>query len=746
MRKFFKRSLSLMTFGVLTASMLSGALTASADVADSGNNIITESTAIDQLKTDALEEYSAQDYTNSSIPSDYRVLFVECKSIATNSLTYNTSSIDDTIFNEAVQNFEDSVETFSNYNVNIITEKKSIADTITCTGASYVQYSDIDNYLADLAPAGYYDAVLVCGAVSEFTLGVTSKRQFDGETGYGYAYVTICTNNDKNSINKGTDTSYPYLTTTNVAIHEWLHTLEAYGDLGIVYPNTHGYLENYTETSAASIYSSALEEDDCCYCTYEDIFGITSDNIDTHAENDSMSYSSSSYYSNNYYRWPIYQTSGIEVRLTNFYKAVLRGEVYDISESRNVGMFPKLWKITPKKMFLGTYTLKLSNNNMYFYNNDGSLSYTSTYTNDIKFQWNLVYDFKYGNVAIISNLDYKRFDINNLYVSSTCLNLGYCTGYNTAQTFKPVSNSDGTYKFQCIIPGKDSYFIRLYGTSMGLSTINSYNSWVLTKVNTYEGEYYIKSVSENKYLTADDKVMSVTGFTASDNQKWKLRYYNDGFYTISPSNNTSLYFDVNNNSDTDGRLVSLGNWTGYPTAQSWQFRYNSDGTYYIVPLVSTTRGLTYNDGFSITTLNGNNNQKWVIEKVNSGKEIFEGKYWIKNSNGQYLGYSGSKLNLGQTASTWNFTSYKDNYYFISPVGSSSVLYWDVMNNYDIEGNSVNLYVYTGYNTAQTWKIAIQDDGSAAIIPMISLTRGLTFKNSTSVISTSYDYWYLEKVD
>lgn len=745
-KKLFKKLLNFLTFGMVTASMLTGSLTVNADVADSGNNLITESNVIDNLRNEAIKEYASKKYTNSSIPSDYRVLFVECKSIATNNSTYNTTPVDDSIFNEAVQNFEKSVESFSNYNVNIITEKKYITNTITCTGASYVQYSDIQDYLSDLAPSGYYDAVLVCGAVSEFTLGVASKRQFDGATGYGYAYVTICTNNDRNSINKAADESYPYLYTTNVAIHEWLHTLEAYGELGIAYPNTHGYLEDYTEKSAASVYSSsASAEDDCCYCTYEDVFEVTSDNIDAYSEDHSISYANSSYY-NDYYRWPVYQTSGIEARLTNFYKAVLRGEVYNISESRNVGMFPKLWNMTPRKMFLGTYTLKLNNNNMYFYNNNGSLSYTSNYTNDSKFQWNLVYDFKNGNIAIISNSDYRRFDITNLYVSPTCLNLGYSTGYSTAQTFKPILNSDGTYKFQCVIPGYSSYYIRLYESSMGVSNINSYNNWVLTKVNAYEGEYYIKSVSENKYLTVNDRSMSVTGFAASDNQKWKLRYYNDGFYTISPSSNTSLYFDVNNNSNTEGRLVALGKWTGYPTAQSWQLRYNSDGSYYIVPLVSTTRGLTYNNGFSITTLNGNDNQKWIIERVDGGKEIFEGKYKIKNSNNKYLGYDGNTLNIGQTASTWSFKSYGDNYYFISPIESSSTLYWDVNNNYDFDDNRVQLHIRTGYNTAQTWKIVMQDDGSVAIIPMVSLTRGLAFINSISVISTSYDYWYLEKVD
>lgn len=743
-KKLFKRFINVLTVGTLTASLFTGTFMAHADIADSGNNIVTECTQISNLKTAALNEYKSGSYSNSSIPADYRVLFVECKSIKTSKKTYNTTSVEDTIFNEAVKNFEDSVESFSNYNVNIIADKKYISETINCTG-SYVTYENVKSYLADFAPYGYYDAVLVCAAVSEFTLGVTSKAQFSGDTGYGYTYVTICTSNDQNSINKGTKTSYPYLTTTNVAIHEWLHTLESYRDLGISYPNTHGYLDDYTEASAASYSTLSDDNDDnCYYCDYEDIFGHSSEDIITYSEDSITPYASSNY-SNNYYRWPIYQTTGIEVKLTNFYKAVLRGEVYDISDTRNVGMFPKLWNLNPRKMFLGTFTLKLSNNNNYFINNNGSLSYTTAYTNDKKFQWNLVYDFKHGNVAIISNVDNKRFDINNVSVSPTCLGIGYATGYNTAQTFKPVLNSDGTYKFRCIIPGYSTYYIRLYGSSMGLSDTNSYNNWVLTKVNAYEGDYYIKNVSENKYLTVNDKAMSLTGFTASDNQKWKLRHYKDGFYKISPSSNLSLYFDVNNNSNTEGRSVALGAWTGYPTAQTWQLKYNSDGSYYIVPLVSTTRGLTYNNGFSITTLNGNNNQKWIIEKVNGGKGLFEGKYKIKNSNNQYIGFSGSNLTIGQTAATWNFKSYKDNYYYIMTNTSSSALYWDVQNNYDLENNTVNLHILTGYNTAQTWKVVVQDNGTVKLIPMISLTRGMSYKNSKFAISTTSDNWYLEKV-
>ena len=91
MKKLFKRTLSIMTLSVLASSLISGSITVNADIADSGNDIVSECTQIDNLKSAALSEYSAGSYTNSSIPADYKVLFIECKSIKTSTKTYNTT-------------------------------------------------------------------------------------------------------------------------------------------------------------------------------------------------------------------------------------------------------------------------------------------------------------------------------------------------------------------------------------------------------------------------------------------------------------------------------------------------------------------------------------------------------------------------------------------------------------------------------------------------------------------------------
>lgn len=59
MKKLFKRTLSIMTLSVLTSSLISGSITVNADIADSGNDIVSECTQIDNLKSAALSEYSA---------------------------------------------------------------------------------------------------------------------------------------------------------------------------------------------------------------------------------------------------------------------------------------------------------------------------------------------------------------------------------------------------------------------------------------------------------------------------------------------------------------------------------------------------------------------------------------------------------------------------------------------------------------------------------------------------------------
>ena len=69
-----------------------------------------------------------------------------------------------------------------------------------------------------------------------YILGVTPSRMFNNDifsnySFYGYSSCRIYLEKDENSVGKGYDKNYPYLVTTNIFIHEWLHQLEGYRDI-----------------------------------------------------------------------------------------------------------------------------------------------------------------------------------------------------------------------------------------------------------------------------------------------------------------------------------------------------------------------------------------------------------------------------------------------------------------------------------------------------------------------------------
>ena len=163
-----------------------------------------------------------------------------------------------------------------------------------------------------------------------------------------------------------------------------------------------------------------------------------------------------------------------------------------------------------------------------------------------------------------------------------------------------------------------------------------------------------------------------------------------------------------------------------------------------MPLKSPHRSLSFHDnGLHITSTA--NVQKWRQELVSNGKFVFEGKYKIKASNGKYLTFSGNTLKLSTTPKDWIITAYSDNYYKIHCTSNSTTYYIDVLNAYDIEGNTVQVQYATSYTDAQTWKFMLQNDGKVLIVPRLSLKRGISSTTSSSTLTTSPMSFELIKV-
>lgn len=387
--------------------------------------------------------------------------------------------------------------------------------------------------------------------------------------------------------------------------------------------------------------------------------------------------------------------AGREPERTSYYAAILSGTLYNHTNNRFVGMFPAFWRFFNGQTVLGEFYTQNSNSDYVSMNPGGVWTYSSLPSNTDSYKWRLIYSIEDDIVYIQSKL-YTNW----------------------------IFKDDFSF-----------YFI---------------------KVNYNSGNFYIQNAGNSSYLSynSSSNTFSYESFSASDSQKWTVTYLTNGTFTISPKTNQSKYFDLLNGYDLSGNSVQLHSWTGNTSAQSWQFRQNSDGYFNIFPAASSSRMITLSDSsLTIETDNNSSYQDWRITRADGGKEIFDGNYQITYGN-YYVTKNNRALMLNtSSATTWTFENYPTNsnyFYRISPINTSTALYYDVLNNYDFEGNKVQLYPETGYNTAQSWEIQLDVDSNGEycfqLIPMLSRTRGLKFPNTTSsIISTDMHTLYLSKV-
>lgn len=206
--------------------------TVSADTSAFPSSVQNEITELQAIRTKALQEYNyyAKRKCNykGAISSDYRILFVETKNVKTNKgNTAKTTTEDNQLFAQIPSQFEMVVEYLSDYNVNIITDTLIIDEQVTAT-SDYVQWENVDALIADYAPYASYDSVIVFSAEhNDFGCPNTSIGARDAVRGYSYSWVPIALWDHK-SYNPNPN---HHLYSVDVAIHEWLHTLESFRDI-----------------------------------------------------------------------------------------------------------------------------------------------------------------------------------------------------------------------------------------------------------------------------------------------------------------------------------------------------------------------------------------------------------------------------------------------------------------------------------------------------------------------------------
>ena len=623
--------------------------------------IQTEETSINTCILKAQNQYNTEgqslDKTPNILPPDYHVLFVLVRNIKVGGNNYivAANSTEEKIFFEAVDNFKYSVEFFAKNNVHIVPTIKEISNEVIVTDPSrnYLVYQEIHSYLKSYSSIGLYDAVLVASQGCGMGGAVTTLCTFEFENiMHGFTHIEIVAD-DSSRVGNNYPMYYPHLITTNFFIHEWMHQLEGYRTkLVPVYPDTHGYLD---PTANGYSWDKNYFDDTTAYQYIVEHFD----------DND---------------------------KKTSFYRAVLAGELTynDGSSSRYIGMFPRFWFVTPRKIVIGRYIIQ-DPDGTYYYNNNGSIGTSSSLSNDMSFVWNIYYSF-----------------------------------YSNSLKIKNFGNSDAT-----------------------IST--SYSSLNCTRVGPFdEGEYYLVNTSFNDNVLGYNSANTLAMVTYRSNsmQTFDLKYYSELYFSLKASNLSDKYLDLQNDYDIEDNAVNLYVWTSYPTAQTWQYRFYNDN-YKIMPLRSPTRSLSFhNSALHINSVS--NVQNWRPELVANGKYIFPGNYKIKTTTGFYLTYSGNTLYLSNTGTTWTIDEISDNYYSISTQIGAATYYFDVLNGYDIEGNTVQIQYSTGYSDAQSWKFMMFEaqstiDENVIIVPRLSLNRGISATSTGSTISTGYTHFYLERV-
>ena len=134
-------------------------------------------------------------------------------------------------------------------------------------------------------------------------------------------------------------------------------------------------------------------------------------------------------------------------------------------------------------------------------------------------------------------------------------------------------------------------------------------------------------------------------------------------------------------------------------------------------------------------------------------EAGQGRYKIRNKRGQYLSIINDALGCAPTDSDniWELKAAENSAFhvYMNSVDSGQML--DLINNWDVEGNPVKIYSYTGYIEAQSWRFVPQEGGGYQIRTVNPSGRVLTENGEESPTIQTYDgqdsqIWILERVD
>lgn len=695
---------------MMVTSFQSNNINAAAANDSLSNNIASRQMLINEAKGQAVN----QDHTLLVTPSKFNILYLVFRNVnvknsdgTTTKWTMN-STTDKTYIDTCIASFKESVERLSKYNVKLNITTIYIDELINLDATTFMNpvNDDIKTKYIDQMEA--IDSVIACYK-GENSGGYTTSGIFPS---YGYScYSTALNSWDSSFAPQGPDIS---IYDIGVPVHEWLHQLEGYGTyLGIDFPLTHGHL--------STLYGGSEQ-----YTGYQD-----------------------------------YGSDGSR-RCTAYYLDVLGGTVL-YNNSKLIGMYPKMWNITPTSMEVGRYYLKNVATGKYL-DYDSSVPITqetratqnSFVTGKKSQQWVLTVSSNNGYVKIqpVSNKSRYLSEWNN-----DVKMWGYYN--NNVHDWKFTMNYDGTYK---ISPKSNSNMALCLSNSTSTATLattssNSNQKWELVEIPKIESgtSYTIKNAFTGKYLDytpSELPLIQRDTFNTKSAQQWKINYVGNGLYKINPATDSQKYISALN--------YDVEMWEWYDTEyHDWTFSLNSDGTFkitpYRIPSLAMTVTSSTSDVIKLASYSASDSkQKWILEEV---PKVRSSTYRFKNvTSGKYLDYDSSipisqetsvvqnTLSSSKTSQQWNVTELENGFYRIKPV-SDSERYLSAWYNPIMWG-----YYYFGPEQ-HDWLFIPNSDGTYSLSPAMYSSKVISIANTTGSTATLETYsasdnnqkWILEEV-
>ena len=224
-----------------------------------------------------------------------------------------------------------------------------------------------------------------------------------------------------------------------------------------------------------------------------------------------------------------------------------------------------------------------------------------------------------------------------------------------------------------------------------------------------------------------------------------LQLPKDGTYPLADPEIPSLYATAVAVHEWMHQLEPMKTILGieYPTTHAYQGntqgyqKFTADANDYdyfeFYKLVLTGK-LEYNDGVSIKHV-GMYPKMWPLAKRN---RYNLGYFTIKVADGK--GYltglaQDPLLTLSDTPCVWNIRYNGDSHFAITPKEFPDKLV-DLGNAWDNEGNTIGLWIYTGYVDAQSWYLVENSDGTYSIKTPYESGRLLTAQKGTQATLNS----------